>query len=177
MPSVHPWCVEFTPKVCRLYTRGMWSAAPWRNKAKMQASARFTPISSEKTRFFPILAHKKYLFRKKPVTKIIAGKSSSLSHCFGQFPHTTKPTARFVEKNRTFLHFSKKWYKKSMKEAEIEKMSYIQSCRLRNFSCWVSSQNWKKLKIAKVIGEKSGKRQKTSIFGLYPAFTAKWGVF
>ena len=173
--SLHPRYADCTRVACGVRPRDVI-----RQKCKLlHVSPRFPAKKRVFPAFFPHFSTQKIPFSQKTGDQNYCRKKfKSIALFWPISPYNETHSSICRKKNRTFLHFSKKWYeKKSMKEAEIEKISYIQSCRLRNFSYWVSSQNWKKLKIAKVIGEKSGKRQKTSIFGLYPAFTAKWGVF
>ena len=123
-----------------------------RQKCKLpHVSPRFPAKKRVSPRFFPILAHKKYLFRKKPVTKIIAGKSSSLSHCFGQFPHTTKPTARFVEKKiALFSIFPKNDIKKAWRRPKSKKCHIFKvvdyEISVAEFSARIE-KNWKLQKL------------------------------
>lgn len=172
--SLHPRYADCTRVACGVRPRDVI-----RQKCKLlHVSPRFPAKKRVFPAFFPHFSTQKIPFSQKTGDQNYCRKKfKSIALFWPISPYNETHSSICRKKIALFSIFPKNDIKKSMKEAEIEKMSYIQSCRLRNFSYWVSSQNWKKLKIAKVIGEKSGKRQKTSIFGLYPAFTAKWGVF
>ena len=69
MSIVHPWYVECTPKVWKLFTPGMHSMAPWRRCRKVRASPRLTSISREKmhfSHFFSNFSIQKTTFSQKP---------------------------------------------------------------------------------------------------------------